>query len=573
MQLGLAWLKRTACGLSCLASHLIGKPLRCQWPAIELGWLDLKIKQLSSPVLRHDSLSLIQSQKPADIFSFQATFSPVTTGSIGQTQKSNKHAFLGRSHPGTCHQRQSPANAAHQCSSGTNICSSSTDICCSGPLECTPSFKCSPSFECSSSFERSSSFKCTRGFKCRSALKRSTAIQCSGILCRCTQRGSFGERSSKSIFRCRSFVSGTGIFFRGGTHFGRRTNLTSGHLWCASNICGNSTILTTTSHLTSTSVFTSTPILASTSILTSTSVFPSSAILTSFTILTTASILPGTSHLPTNGSSSASRASGSGTTLATATSGGSQTAGGTSASRTGSAATTTTTSSATAEVSSAKLDSATVGQNAAVTQVAGKPAVVMAAPANGKSSFTVEAKQPDDVKPGESIRVLATVIVGPSGSSKRSFLGRRQNGGTCQLQMQIDGQSVYDAQVSATSSGGATMDIATNGAQAATDMPKINVSQICGSTPVEVTVTNMFVTGVNGGVMNPDVGPSSTGSGGGNNGGSSTTGTTGSSTTSTQSATGTGGSNNNNAGYSALDASWSSIWALYLMVPAVVLAV
>jgi|UniRef100_A0A8H7N0N5 hypothetical protein len=196
----------------------------------------------------------------------------------------------------------------------------------------------------------------------------------------------------------------------------------------------------------------------------------------------------------------------------------------------------------------------------------------MNAPANGKSSFTVEAKEPDDVKPGESIRVLATIIVGPSGSNgKRALLDRRQSGGVCQLQMQIDGTSVYDAQVSAAGAGGATMDIATNGAQAATDMPKINVTQICGSTPVEVTVTNMFVTSVNGGVMNPDVGPSSTGSGGGNNGGTSTTGTrTGSSTTSTQSAT--GGGNNNNGGHSALDASRSSIWALCLMVPAVVFA-
>jgi hypothetical protein len=139
--------------------------------------------------------------------------------------------------------------------------------------------------------------------------------------------------------------------------------------------------------------------------------------------------------------------------------------------------------------------------------------------------------------------------------------------------MQIDGTSVYDAQVSAAGAGGATMDIATNGAQAATDMPKINVTQIYGSMPVEVTVTNMFVTSVNGGVMNSDVGPSSTGSGGGNNGGSTTSGTrTGSSTTSTQSATG-GGNNNNGAGHSALDASRSSIWALCLMVPAVVLAI
>uniref|UniRef100_A0A8H7K1E2 Uncharacterized protein n=1 Tax=Bionectria ochroleuca TaxID=29856 RepID=A0A8H7K1E2_BIOOC len=428
------------------------------------------------------------------------------------------------------HPRQSPANSsdircscADQCGSGTNICSSRTDICCSGPLECSPSFECCPTFE------------------------RSTAIQCPGlgILCCCTQRGPFGERTGKPIFCGRSFVPGAGILVPGGTHFGGRTNLTSGHLWRPSHLCGNSTILTSTSNLTSTSVISSTCILTSTSVLTATST---------------------NSQEATQGSS-ASR--GSGTTLATATSGGSQTVGGSATSRSGSAATTTTTSSATAAVSSAKLDAATVGQNAAVTQVSGN------LQSNGRSSFTVEAQEPADVKPGESIRVLATIVVGPSGNGKRAFLDRRQSGGVCQLQMQIDGTSVYDAQVSAAGAGGATMDIATNGAQAATDMPKINVTQIYGSMPVEVTVTNMFVTSVNGGVMNPDVGPSSTGSGGGNNGGSTTSGTrTGSSTTSTQSATGGGNNNNNNgAGHSALDASRSSIWALCLMDPAVVLAI
>ena len=155
----------------------------------------------------------------------------------------------------------------------------------------------------------------------------------------------------------------------------------------------------------------------------------------------------------------------------------------------------------------------------------------MSPPANGEASFSVSVTTPEDIEPGDTVRIVVSVVVNEQVLAKM----RRQLRETdCKLNMALNGETVYD-QTLATTDGG-TKEL-TSGPVKATENPTIEVTQKCGEKPVDLTVGDVTLAGESSaGQGDPTTTDSA--AGGSETGGSSSKGSGGSATSGKPSQTG-----------------------------------
>ncbi|RSM12045.1 hypothetical protein CDV31_006495 [Fusarium ambrosium] len=163
----------------------------------------------------------------------------------------------------------------------------------------------------------------------------------------------------------------------------------------------------------------------------------------------------------------------------------------------------------------ADLKNATVSENAEIVEVEGKPAVKLSAPVDGEATFSVSVDTDDDFDAGEMIHIVASIFVGEPSGSNSAKLRRRGRKTDCNLQMKLNGQTVYDEPLQTTD--GKWQDVSSTGLQSSDPQPKIDVTQKCGKTPAPLTVNNVQV-------ANENLGSSSGGSGSGGSGSGSGSG-------------------------------------------------
>ncbi|KAM0209443.1 hypothetical protein ACHAQI_006490 [Fusarium lateritium] len=167
-----------------------------------------------------------------------------------------------------------------------------------------------------------------------------------------------------------------------------------------------------------------------------------------------------------------------------------------------------------AAVVEVNLNNATIGDNAELVTVEGKPAIKLSAPANGQATFSVPVEtDDDDFASDDLIYIVASIRVGEaSGSAK---LRRRDAQTDCSLQIQAGGQTVYNEPLS--TNNGEFQDVTSSGISSS-DMGKstVEVTQKCGDKPAPLTVRNVRA-GTESGVKSSG----GSGSGGSGSGGSS----------------------------------------------------
>ncbi|KAK2674523.1 hypothetical protein RAB80_009507 [Fusarium oxysporum f. sp. vasinfectum] len=130
------------------------------------------------------------------------------------------------------------------------------------------------------------------------------------------------------------------------------------------------------------------------------------------------------------------------------------------------------------------LKNATIGENAELVQVDGKPAIKLNAPANGQATFSVAVDSDDELNTDELIYIVASILVGEPSSAK---LRRRADKTDCTLQIQADGQNVYEEPLY--TNNGQFQDVTSSGIQSS-DKPEVQVTQKCGDKPSPLTVNN-----------------------------------------------------------------------------------
>lgn len=135
------------------------------------------------------------------------------------------------------------------------------------------------------------------------------------------------------------------------------------------------------------------------------------------------------------------------------------------------------------------LNNATIGDNAQLIKVDGKPAIKLSAPANGQATFSVPVEtDDDDFASDDLIYIVASIRVGEAlGSAK---LRRRDTQTDCSLQIQAGGQTVYNEPLS--TNNGEFQDVTSSGISSS-DMGKgnVEVTQKCGDKPEPLTVRNV----------------------------------------------------------------------------------
>ncbi|KAL2672577.1 hypothetical protein Neosp_013290 [[Neocosmospora] mangrovei] len=171
---------------------------------------------------------------------------------------------------------------------------------------------------------------------------------------------------------------------------------------------------------------------------------------------------------------------------------------------------------ATSAVVKADLKNATVSENAEIVEVEGKPAVKLSAPVDGEATFSVSVDADDDFDEGDKIYIIASIFVEEPSGSNSAKLRRRGRKTDCNLQMKLNGQTVYDEPLQTTD--GKWQDVSSTGLQSSDPQPKIDVTQKCGKTPAPLTVNNVQVSNEN------SLGSSSGGSGSGGSGSGSGSG-------------------------------------------------
>jgi hypothetical protein len=163
------------------------------------------------------------------------------------------------------------------------------------------------------------------------------------------------------------------------------------------------------------------------------------------------------------------------------------------------------------------------------------------APANGQATFSVAVDSDDELNTDELIYIVASILVGEPSSAK---LRRRADKTDCTLQIQADGQNVYEEPLY--TNNGQFQDVTSSGIQSS-DKPEVQVTQKCGDKPSPLTVNNVRVGNESG--VKSSAGSGGSGSGGSGSGSGSGSGGKGGSSDKTSTATGasaseTGGSGN-----------------------------
>lgn len=171
----------------------------------------------------------------------------------------------------------------------------------------------------------------------------------------------------------------------------------------------------------------------------------------------------------------------------------------------------------------------------------------MTPPPNGEASFSLEAGSGSGAKnippAGSEVRVQASIRVRDIFTgSRRLETGRATN---CSLKMFLDGTNIYDRGLAIT---GDNFEDITSNSLMSSENPKIDMTQECGESPVELTVNGAALTG-----------PDSGGSDGGSDGSDSDsdtgpeTGTAVAKPTSTGSASDDSGDGSSDAGVSVVN--------------------
>ncbi|QGI87484.1 unnamed protein product [Fusarium fujikuroi] len=186
------------------------------------------------------------------------------------------------------------------------------------------------------------------------------------------------------------------------------------------------------------------------------------------------------------------------------------------------------------------LKNATIGENAQLVKVDGKDAIKLSAPANGQATFSVAVDSDDELNTDELIYIVASILVGEPSSAK---LRRRADKTDCTLQIQADGQSVYEEPLY--TNNGQFQDVTSSGIQSS-DKPEVQVTQKCGDKPSPLTVNNVRV-GKESGVKS-SAGSGGSGSGGSGSGSGSGSGGKGGSGDKTSTATGASASETGDSG-------------------------
>ncbi|KAF4974853.1 hypothetical protein FZEAL_8314 [Fusarium zealandicum] len=163
------------------------------------------------------------------------------------------------------------------------------------------------------------------------------------------------------------------------------------------------------------------------------------------------------------------------------------------------------------------LSNATVGDNAEMIEVEGKPAIRLNAPANGEATFTVSVETTDDLDTDELVRLVASILVGEGSDSAK--LRRRAAETDCSLRMIVDNKKVYDEPLMST--GGQFQDVSGTGV-ALSEKPDVQVTQSCRSQPASLTVRDVSL----------QAGPRQAGGSGGTGSGSGSAGGSGTGTSS-----------------------------------------
>ncbi|CCT74708.1 uncharacterized protein FFB20_02281 [Fusarium fujikuroi] len=186
------------------------------------------------------------------------------------------------------------------------------------------------------------------------------------------------------------------------------------------------------------------------------------------------------------------------------------------------------------------LKNATIGENAQLVKVDGKDAIKLSAPANGQATFSVAVDSDDELNTDELIYIVASILVGEPSSAK---LRRRADKTDCTLQIQADGQSVYEEPLY--TNNGQFQDVTSSGIQSS-DKPEVQVTQKCGDKPSPLTVNNVRVGNESG--VKSSAGSGGSGSGGSGSGSGSGSGGKGGSGDKTSTATGASASETGDSG-------------------------
>ncbi|KAF5708756.1 hypothetical protein FMUND_10431 [Fusarium mundagurra] len=188
------------------------------------------------------------------------------------------------------------------------------------------------------------------------------------------------------------------------------------------------------------------------------------------------------------------------------------------------------------------LKNATIGENAELVKVDGKDAIKLSAPANGQATFRVTVDTDDELNTDELIYIVASILVGEPSSAK---LRRRADKTDCTLQIQADGQNVYEEPLY--TNNGKFQDVTSSGIQSS-DKPEVQVTQKCGDTPSPLTVNNVRIGNESGVKSSAGSGGSGSGGGGSGSGSGSGSGGKGGSGDKTSTATGASASETGDSG-------------------------
>lgn len=164
----------------------------------------------------------------------------------------------------------------------------------------------------------------------------------------------------------------------------------------------------------------------------------------------------------------------------------------------------------------------------------------MNAPANGQATFSVAVDSDDELNTDELIYIVASILVGEPSSAK---LRRRADKTDCTLQIQADGQNVYEEPLY--TNNGQFQDVTSSGIQSS-DKPEVQVTQKCGDKPSPLTVNNVRVGNESG--VKSSAGSGGSGSGGSGSGSGSGSGGKGGSSDKTSTATGASASETGDSG-------------------------
>ncbi|KAF5695061.1 hypothetical protein FDENT_619 [Fusarium denticulatum] len=186
------------------------------------------------------------------------------------------------------------------------------------------------------------------------------------------------------------------------------------------------------------------------------------------------------------------------------------------------------------------LKNATIGENAELVKVDGKDAIKLSAPANGQATFRVAVDSDDELNTDELIYIVASILVGEPSSAK---LRRRADKTDCTLQIQADGQNVYEEPLY--TNNGQFQDVTSSGIQSS-DKPEVQVTQKCGDKPSPLTVNNVRVGNESG--VKSSAGSGGSGSSGSGSGSGSGNGGKGGSGDKTSTATGASASETGDSG-------------------------